>query len=822
MKQEDQENEAMPYNEEIEVGQAPPPQRIEDTMQYEQPDGSLDVDLEPDIHANRKSKSNKHFENLVDDIEESELKILASTLLEAIDGDERANEGWNDTVAAGMKELGIGISTDSEILMFPQASTIFSSAFMESLLNLQAIARAELLPPKGPADMEILGEIDEQKEDKASRWKEFANFYLTEEYQGFYNETEKALNWAILAGSGFQKTYIDPNTNKIRCPCINPDDIIINPTATSLVDSSRITHRFYMNSKDFRMMQMSGFYRDVKVQRQENDDNQNPIAEKLRKMDGKDSIDYEYEGIYELYEIHANINIESIQRRDLFGKEGGLPLPFIVTVEKESQTVLRLVRNWEEEDPTFKRIEVFTHHQMVPGFDIYGWGLSQIAVNSAKAATALTRQVIDAGTLSNFPGGLRAKGIRLTDNNKRIGPLEFIEIDLGGMDDISKAIMPMPYKDPSMVTKQIKDDIETNIRNLVGAASLPLADFNTNAPVGTTLAILEQVNRNQSSIMRRFHQSMSGLLKLIFKLFPDMLPDEPYPFKVRGKSHILMKKDFSGDFSIIPVSDPNLNSSSLRLVRVEALRNIAKEQPELFDMYEVNKRMLRELKIDDIDKVLPPKEKDEPVPTLDPISENMRAMQGEPIEAHIFEDHEAHITVHQSWMTQQQEQNPEGDLSAMNAHVTQHNTFMYQLQMQQMIGQELPEDPSQLPREMQNQIAQQAADTLQQQKQTAQEGQPQPIDPAAVMMKDVEVKDKGIDVRAEIDMMKIENEKVRLELEMFKAQSKDEIDRMKAEHEFEIKKAELLAKGIDLQAPQVLEELNTPDIPDSSEEQPQG
>jgi len=835
---EDEEMPPEPEREDMEVNLTPEKVRVGNTMHVYNDDGSVDIDLNPEIQKKNKVSA-KHFENLADILDDKELQLIADTLMSAVESDKTANQKWYQTGAEGLSQLGIGLGSEKNMPQYQWSSKVYSSAMMEILQNLRSIVQTELLPPSGPADIKILGIPTEDKEDKAQRWKDYSNYYLTEVYKAFSNEVMDATGWALMLGSGFVRVYIDPITNMIKTPSIAPDTIYMNPGAKNLSEASRITYNYTISNKDLRMRMKSGFYREISLGYNdgEDDTDQNPLTERIEKISGKNEINYDYESSHSIYESQIDIDIENLSQRDLFGKKDGLPLPFIVTIETESRKILRMVRNWEKGDETYKRIDLIVQFQAIPGIDIYGLGLTQICVSNAKASTGLTRQLIDLGVLNNFPGGFKSKGVKVAQNDKYLGPGEWLDIDMMGAEDISKVFMPLPYREPSMVLKTLKDDLDTNSRNLMGAATISLDDINTNAPASTTLPILEQLNRNQNSIMRRFHSSMGDLLQLVFKLFPDMLPDEPYPFKISGSEHTLLKEDFSPDLAIVPVSDPNLNSSTLRNIRAQAMFGLAQQQPDLFDMHEVTKRVLKEMKVEDIDKILPPPQKEEEPTPLDPITENMNAMSGKPLTVFIAQNHQAHITTHQAFAQSQQEQNPEADLSPMQAHITEHQTYIYLQEMQNMMHEQLPEDPSQLTPEQQNEIAQKAADALMKQQKEEQAANPPPMDPTAVMDKQVDVDKARNEMKAQIDTMKLENDKLRIDLDMFKAQSKNEIDRLKIDTDFRLKEAELELKGIQVQAPQSLENINMPDtppielhqpelgnqgMPDNSQEQPQG
>ncbi len=690
---------------------------------------------------------------------------------------------WETMLEQGIEQLGL--RTEEKDFPFQNASNVYASSFMEANLSFVATARAELLPPQGPVKISITGEVNEELEDRADRVEAWMNYFLTEIAEEYYADTEQALEWCALHGSVFKKTYFDPTLGRPTSLYIKPQNFIVNYGASALQTASRITEILMLSKRDIKIRQASGMYRkqDIKPNDEFSMDDDG-IQEKVQSIVGLDKPDYDYDGDkqYILYESHCDLLIDNLKEH-VDPSLDGVPLPYIVTLDAESKKILSIYRNWEEGDTYCKKDNHFTHLMFLPGLGFYGYGLAHVAGGSAKAATILLRQLIDAGMLNNFPGGLRVAGMRLKDNNIRVGPTEFIEIETGGL-PIQQAVMPMPYKEPSSILYQLYEKLEGNVGRLSAAGDAPLADFNPNAPVGTTLALLEQTHKVQSSIIRRLHQAFKHEYKLLFKLFGKCLPDSPYPFNVVGGQKSIMKSDFSEQLSIVPVSDPNLSSHTHRLIVWEAILKNADAHPTLHNMREVVKKYYEALKVPDIDAILlPPPQDAQP---LDPISENQNAMQGKPVKAALEQDHQSHIQVHQSMLQDPNMAQTNPQLAqTLQAHIQEHTAMQYLLQMQQQIGFEMPQDPSQIPPEMQNQIAMAAAQTIQQQQQQQQEQAPP--DPALLtaqaLMEDVKIKGKKVEQDAKENEMKNELERMKLETQRAELEHKMHIDEMRMEVE---------------------------------------
>ena len=729
--------------------------------------------------------SKGHFANLIYEIDPSDLGRIGTELLQAINDDDASRDMWKQNLKEGISALGWQLEDMSS--KFKGACGVYSTAYLEGFLNLRSIITNELLRREGPCETEILGEPSEEIEDRAMRVKDWMNYSLTHKYTDYYTEKIKCWSWAIISGSGWSKTYIDPVSGKIRSPHIDPNNVIVNANAVSLKTAKRITHKFGITPQELKLKQLNGFYKQISMFNSNEDGSEDDVIdEQKRRIEGIDpeennsGID---KGDYILYESHCQLlpyNYTSpVLCEGVDAKH--LPIPFVVTLTRDGK-VIRVCRGFDEDDTTYQALNPFTLYTFLEGLWFQGLGISHIALNAAKAATALLRQTIDCNTFATFPGGFIHKDLRLEKRDYCMTPGEFKPIEVPG-DNINNYIMTLPFKEPSMLSKELKDDLENSIRTIIGAANLDLEQFNTNAPVGTVLAIMEQASRHQSAIVRGFHKSFGEELTMIYNLFGKILPDQPYPFKVPGKNGSIMKADFSDDIRIIPVSDPTVNSSALRMIRNQAIADMASAAPEQFDMYEINKLRLQELKVGNIDKLMPPPEKpDEAEATpVDPVSENINMRNGIPVKAGMTQNHPAHITVHGNDMQLQLQQNPEADMSVYKAHIHEHEVMEYQIQMEAMMSKKLPKDPNKLSMDEQNKLAVAAAQAIMAQQQQQQAGNPPPMDPTQVMQNQVDVDRQRVQVEAQASERKAEEANRKADLQQLESDRKFELAMGKAE-----------------------------------------
>ena len=719
---------------EIDIGG---PEMVDGAEITELDDGGVEIDFEPEEDVEDEIL---HDSNLALYMDDMDLTGLGEMLLGGVEEDRQSRAEWETTMSEGIKLMGLKI--EDRTMPFKGACGVYDPLLAEAVVRWQAVACGELLPASGPVKTQIIGVANEQLEAQASRVKDFMNLYLTELAPEFYEEFDQMLFWLALVGSTFKKVYQDRILGRPVSRFVLPDNFIVAYGTTDLETSPRFCHITPMTQRNFRLAQLAGVYRDIKVgDPQPNDTDQTPIQ---AQVDGVQGVEPGAEGTeeYKIYEVYADLNLEGFENED------GIPLPYIVTIEEGSRKVLSIYRNYEENDPTFKRQDCFVHYKLMPGVGFYGLGYAHLLGNSAKTATSIRRQLIDAATLNNFPGGLRVKGMRLDDNNIGIGPTEFREIDTGGL-PIQNAIMTMPYKEPSQVSLALLKETYESARNLANTAEIAVGEGRQDAPVGTTVALMEAATRLQSATLKRSHKAFNRELKLIAKMFGKYLPDEPYPFPVRGGMSAIMREDFSDNVDVIPVSDPNISSSAQRMMRAEALLRFATQQPDQHNLRQAYRQMYVEMGIPEekIEMLLLP-EQAKPVP-LDPLSENQNALTGKPLVAGAYQDHDAHIAAHAPIA----EENP-----ALQAHINEHLALKMRIQVEQIIGQPLPPPGQPMPPEIENQLAAMVAQAMQQ---LAPSYKPQPPGPDPMLqIEQMKVEQRDADSKrdAEVNLAKAQIE----------------------------------------------------------------
>lgn len=678
----------------------------------EEPDGGVTIDVEP-IDAQRPTPA---FDaNLAEFMDETVLNRLAEQVIEWKEADEASRSEWYGTLTKGLELLGWKFTTRQ--IPFPNASGVFDSMMSEAVLRNQATTSAEMLPAAGPVKTQVMGLVNEQVEQQADRCKTFFNWYLTDVLPDWVEGREQMYLWRAIAGSVYTKTYQDQIKNMPVSPWLTPDQLIVAFTSSpEMANVPRVSEIMTWTYKELRQMQLSGFYRDIELQLPDGSLGDTDVQETVKDITGVQKpqidtglkVDREFKGI----EQHVDLDLEGFEHEVLdedastddapVYKTSGFPLPYIVTVEETTRKVLAIRRNWKENDDSYTKIEYYIHRRLFPGLGHYGTGFCHILGNPSYAATSLTRQIFDAETLSMFPGGLRVKGMRMTDNNVMIGPCSFAEIDTAGQ-PINQAIMTMPYKGASQWSLELLRDIKTSGRELGSMADISVGDGRQDAPVGTTLALLEAANRMMSATVKSEHRAMKRELKLFAALFGQYLPDEPYPFPVPGGQSAIMRQDFSDQVDVIPVSDPNITSFAQRVSAAEGRLRIAQQFPNVHDVREACRQMYVAMGTDEqkISAILPPPAQAQPT---DPLTENQNALIGKPLAAGLWQDHQAHIQAHQVLMEQ---------VPNMAAHISEHLALAMRVNVEKLLGIQLPPPGTKLPPEIENQIAVLVAQALQ-------------------------------------------------------------------------------------------------------------
>ena len=654
--------------------------------------------------------------NLAEHMDEGELNALGSQICEWVTQDKETCSDWANILTKGIEYLGI--TMEERTYPFPGASGVFDTVLMEAVCRWQATASGELMPAEGPVKTQIIGISNEQLEQQAWRVKEFMNLYLTDLAPEYIEENDQMLFWLPLVGSTFKKTYFDPVLQRPVSRFILPENFIVKYTTTDLETCERMTQVIPMTQRELKLRQLSKFYLDIDLGDPTGMETagDNPIRDKVNAVEGMQPNQLAQDHLHAIYESHIDLDLKGFEHKTPEDEESGLPLPYIVSIDRDSRKVLAIRRNWNENDKTFKKNLYFTHFKFVPGLGFYGFGYAHLLGNSAKAATSLRRQMIDAETLAMFPGGLRVKGMRLTDNNLTVGPCEFAEIDTGGL-PIAQAIMTMPYKGASPVSLQLLQETYQAAKSLVGNSEVAVGEGRQDAPVGTTVALLEAALKLQSATIKRAHRAYRREFKIIASLFGQYLPEKPYPFPVAGGMQAIMRSDFSNHIDVIPVSDPNITSFAQRMMRADAIVQSAMAAPQIHNLYQAYRQRYIEMGVDDarLNMILPPPQQAQPA---DPLTENMNMTKGTPVAAAQYQDHDAHIQAHTPLTEGAQ------PIPAATAHIAEHTAFQMQNQVQTMLGIQLPPPGTKLPPQIENQIAVLVAQAMQHIQQS--EGAPTP------------------------------------------------------------------------------------------------
>lgn len=724
----------------------------------ENDDGGVTIDTTPE---DVKPQPTVFSDNLAEYMDEAVLDRLAEQGLEGLRVDIESRKPWMDNLTEGMKYLGW--TFEDRDFPFPGASGIYDTIMSEAVLRNQAQTCAELLPASGPAKTQIIGNATEQAEQKAERIRSWMNYYFLEGAPEWLEQKEQLFLWRAIAGSVFSKVYQDPILNRPVSPFLTPDKVVVSYYCDSEMETCpRVSQLIDSTYKELRQNQISGFYRDIPLL---NPDltTQGDLSQKVDSIVGLTRPDNAGDDVdtmknYEIVEQHVDLDLEGYEDKDENDELTGIPLPYILTIEKSSKKVLALRRNWRDGDDAKQKISYFIHWRMLPGLGFYGNGYAVLLGNPAKGATGLQRQLTDAATLEAFPGGLRVKGMRFDSNNVMVGPCSFEEIETGGL-PIQQAIMTMPYKGPSEVSLALWTKTRENAQSLASVSDLQVGDGRQDAPVGTTLALLEAANRMMSATIKSAHRSLRKEFKLFAALFGQYLPDEPYPFPVPGGEQAIMRADFSDEIDVIPVSDPNITSYAQRVTRAEAMLRFALQAPEIHDKRAAFKNMYVEMGVDErkIEAILPPPDK--AVPT-DPLTENQMALTGKPVAVGPWQDHQAHIKAHQVLAEQ---------VPNLAAHIAEHLAAAMRVNVEKLLGITLPPAGTKLPPEVENRLAVLVAQALEQL--NSPQG-PEPS-PGQIAMAEIQVEAQKV----QVELQAIQ---ARATTEAFKAQKKfitDEKDR---------------------------------------------
>ena len=758
-------------------------------------DGSMEITIVPD---GGKESSGEFDENLAESMEDDELSLLSTDLMGLIDSDVDSRKDWADTFVKGLDVLGFKYEERTE--PWEGSCGVYSTVLAEAAIRFQAETMSETFPAAGPVKTKVLGQETREKLEASERVKADMNYQLTENMVEYRSEHERLLYSLGLAGSAFKKVYYDPNLGRQVALYIPAEDVIIPYGASHIETAERVTHVMRKTKNELRKLQVNGFYRDVDL-----GDPQpfhSDIEERKAEEGGYSLTD---DDRYTVYEIHADMVIDGID-----DSEEDIAKPYVVSVERGSGEVLSIRRNWDSEDELKLKRQHFVHYVYVPGFGFYGLGLIHIIGGYAKAGTSIIRQLVDAGTLSNLPGGLKARGLRIKGDDAPIEPGEWKDVDVPS-GSIRDNIMPLPYKEPSQTLFNLLNQITQEGRRLGAISDMNISDMSANAPVGTTLALLERTLKPMAAVQARVHYAMKQEFKLLKALMAEYASAEYSYQPARGEVTARQTDYLMTD--VIPVSDPNSSTMAQRVVQHQAVLQMAQAAPQIYDLPQLHRQMIEVLGVKNAEKIVPTKDDMKPV---DPISENMAALQGKPMKAFIYQDQDAHIETHMSFMqdpmiAQMIGQNPQAKqiMASLQAHVAEHLGFKYRKDMEERLGVELPLPNEDLPEEVEVDLSRMIAKAGKQlaeshmQQAAQQKAQEQAKDPIIQMQQaelqikaqEVERKAKKDQADATIQAEKLKLDKAEVQIKAEKENVKLEADKVEKDNKLDMELFKTLTQG---------------------------
>lgn len=668
-------------------------------IEIEDPESvTIGLDGEPILEFTQEEAEDEFNANLAEELDGGTLESLASDIVADIDNDLSSRKDWEKMYKDGITLLGLKFEERTE--PWDGACGVFHPMITEAVVRFQSETIMETFPAAGPVKTKIIGRDTPEKKEAAVRVQEDMNYQLTEKMTEYRSEHEKLLWNLPSAGSAFKKVYYDPSLERQVAIFVPAEDIIIPYGTSELNTCHRLTHRMRKTKNELIKLMKAGFYRDVDLG--EPQKFQTDIQERKDKETGFSA---SYDDRFELFEVHVNLDLPGYEDEE-DGDPTGIALPYVVTIVRGTNEILSIRRNWKEDDDLKLKRQHFVHYQYIPGYGAYGFGLFHLIGGFAKSATSIMRQLVDAGTLSNLPGGLKARGLRIKGDDTPIAPGEFRDVDLGS-GNIRDNILPLPYKEPSAVLAGLMDKIVEEGRRFAATADLKVADMSNQAPVGSTLAILERTLKVMSAVQARVHYALKQELQLIAGIIRDYTPEE-YTYEPDEGAPSAKYSDYR-DVDILPVSDPNAATLSQRVVQYQAVIQLASTAPQIYNMPLLHRQMLEVLGIKQADKLVPLEDDQKPV---DPVTENMNVLIGKPLKAFAYQDHEAHIQVHQSAMQdpviqQMVGQNPQAQqiMGAMQAHLAEHIGFAYRNKIELALGVTLPNPEDELPETVEKQIS---------------------------------------------------------------------------------------------------------------------
>ena len=755
-----------------------------ESVAIETDDGGMIIDFDP----NSKDVGESEFDsNLAEFMDDDDLNELGNELISAYNGDKESRSDWEETYTKGLDQLGLKI--EERTTPWAGACGVFHPMLSEAVIRFQSQSITEMFPAQGPVRTKIVGKITSAKEKQSQRVEDYLNYLLTHEMSEYRTETEKMLFSLPLAGSAFRKVYFDPSLDRPSSIFVPAEDVVVNYGASDLETCERATHVMRKSSNSVRKMQVNGFYRDIDIP--DGSDNSTDISKKYNEITGETDT-YNYDNTHTILEMQVDLDLKGYEDTNQSGEETGIAIPYVVTIDYPSGMILSIRRNYFEDDAKKLRRMHFVHYQYLPGLGFYGFGLIHMVGGLAKSATSILRQLVDAGTLSNLPGGLKARGLRIKGDDTPIMPGEFRDVDVPG-GAIRDNITFLPYKEPSGTLYSLLQNIVEEGRRFASISDMKISDMNNQAPVGTTLALMERNQKVMSAVQARLHASMKKEFDILVGIVRDFT-DPAYPYET-DEEEFIKAEDFDNRVDVLPVSDPNAATMAQRIMQYQAAMQLAQSSPDMYNLPELHRQMLEVLGINDVDDIIPDGNDIKPV---DPVTAVQNLINGKPVKAFVQQDHEAHISVVASaqqnpeiMSTVERSPNAQSILAAASAYVNEHLTMKYRKEVETEMGVELPPEGEPLPADVEKRISSLVAEAAKrvlgtsQQRAEQERIEQQQQDPLII------AKEREVAIKEQEAMRRAEEGQARLQLDASKAANRDAIERERIKAQTEIAGAQI-------------------------------
>ena len=749
-----------------------------DSVAIETDDGGMIIDFDPDSSPFGIEDFNS---NLAEFMSDTDLNEMGADLISQFEADKDSRSEWEESYVKGLDQLGLKI--EERTTPWAGACGVFHPMLSEAVVRFQSQSIAEMFPAQGPVRTKLVGKITTDKTKQAQRVQDYLNYLLTHQMSEYRTETEKMLFSLPLAGSAFRKVYFDPNLDRPSSIFVPAEDVVVNYGASDLETCDRATHVMRKSSNDVRKMQVAGFYRDVDIP--ESDEGQSDIRKKYDEMTGE-SKTYNYDDRHTILEMQVNLDLDGYEDM-IDGNKSGIALPYVVSIDYPSGIVLSIRRNYYEDDPKKLRRMHFVHYQYLPGLGFYGFGLIHMVGGLAKSATSILRQLVDAGTLSNLPGGLKSRGLRIKGDDTPIMPGEFRDVDVPG-GAIRDNISFLPYKEPSGTLYQLLQNIVEEGRRFASMNDMKVSDMNNQAPVGTTLALLERNMKVMSAVQARLHASMRKEFEILVGIVKDFT-EPTYPYEM-DEEEFIKASDFDDRVDVLPVSDPNASTMAQRIMQYQAAMQLAATSPEIYNMPELHRQMLETLGIRNVDDIIPNNDDIKPV---DPITAVQNLINGVPVQAFATQDHDAHIETivaaqQNPDVIQKIEASPTAQsiLANASAYVNQHLTMKFRKQVEEEMGIPLPAEGEPLPADVEKRISDLVAEAAKRVAVTSQSKAEQERIAAQQQDPLIQMREREVAIKEADVQRKIAGDAARIQLDAEKAKNRDEIERERIESQEQI------------------------------------